>query len=162
MAVAIPLIMVAGAALSAYGAYQQGQAKKAASQYNAELRERDATIAHQQAEADVDIFRRRAAQTHGSIVAGYGASGVTLEGSPIDVLAMSQENAAMDEQIIRYKGNLKAMGYHDSAALERLSGESAERQGTLNAASQFLMGMGQAGATYAAGTRNVPGTRSYM
>lgn len=160
MAVAIPFIMVAGAALSAYGAVQSAQAQKTAAQYNAALNERNATIAHQQAEADAQMQERRARQVHGSIVAGYGAAGVEGE-SMLDVLSMSAQQAALDESTIRYRGNLKAMGYHDNAALDRMAGETAERQGYLNAASSFLMGMGQAGATYAAGARRIPGTQAY-
>ena len=161
MAVAIPFIMIAGAAISAYGAIQSAQAQKAASQYNAALNERNATIATQQAEADVQMHRRQVAQQEGAIIAGYGASGVTLEGSPLDVLAMSETQAALDEKTIRYRANLKAMGYHDNATLDRMAGKTAEQQGYLNAASQFLTGVGQAGAASAAGGRRIPGTVSY-
>ncbi|MGH8743488.1 MAG: hypothetical protein ACREUY_04340, partial [Burkholderiales bacterium] len=104
MAQAIPIIMLAGAALSAYGAIQQANAQKQASQFNAALNERNATIAVQQAGADALQVRRHAAQVQGAAVAGYGASGVTLEGSPLDVLSDSAAQASLAESTVRYRG----------------------------------------------------------
>jgi hypothetical protein len=45
MAMAIPVVMMAGAAISAYGAIQQANAAQAAGSYNAQIRERDAAVA---------------------------------------------------------------------------------------------------------------------
>jgi hypothetical protein len=65
------------------------------------------------------------------------------------VLASSITNAKLDEATILYKGNLKAMGYHDSATLNNMGAATAERQGGLNAASEILTGVSRAGSTYA-------------
>ena len=154
MAAAIPLVMLAAAGFSAYGAIQQAQAQKQAAQFNAKLNERNATVALDQAHADALRVRRNAAQVLGAATAGYGASGVALEGSPLDVLGASAEQASLDESTVRYKGTLKAMGYHSNAELERFAGETAERQGYLNSASALLTGVGQAGvAKYTIGRR---------
>lgn len=156
MAVAIPILMIAGAALSAYGAIQQANAQKQAAQFNAKLNERNATIALDQAGADALRVRRNAAQIQGSAVAGYGASGVGLEGSPLDVLGASAEQASLDESTVRYKGTLKAMGYHSNADLEQFAGKTAEQQGYLNSASALLTGVGRAGSSYATTNRRIP------
>lgn len=160
MAVAIPIMMAAGAALSAYGAIQQGQAQKAAAGYNAQLNARNAELATLQANADAEAQNRRARQIHGAMVAGFGASGLSSD-STLDVLAMSAQQAALDEATIRYNGRLKAMGYHQGAVLDRLSGTTAEQQGYLSGASYFLTGIGTASATYASGQRRIPGTMQY-
>lgn len=149
MAVAIPFIMIAGAAISAYGAVQQAQAQKTAAQYNAGLSERNALVARQQADAAVLTQRRQAAQMHGTMVAGYGASGVELEGSPLDVMAYSVSLAKLDEANIRYRAELQAMGHQESATLDRMAGQTAEQQGYLNSASHFMTGIGRAGSSYA-------------
>ena len=156
MAVAIPILMIAGAAMSAYGAVQQANAQKQAAQFNAKLNERNATIALDQAGADALRVRRNAAQIQGSAVAGYGASGVALEGSPLDVLGASAEQASLDESTVRYKGTLKAMGYHSNAELDQFAGRTAEQQGYLNSASALLTGVGRAGSSYATANRRIP------
>lgn len=150
---AFPLIMASGAALSAVGAISQGQAAKAAHSYNAQLLERDATLALNQSGADAAMVARKAAQDQGSLVAGYGAAGVaTDEGSPVDVLRMSVANAKLDEGTVLYKGRVKATGYYNSAALERTAGKTAQQQGALNAASYLLTGAGNTAYTMSRST----------
>lgn len=154
MADPISWVMIAGAAVSAAGAYSQGQAGKAAASYNATLRERDATVALNQSSQDAIQMRARTDQFHGALVASYGASGVSSdEGSPMDALRMSAANAKLDEGMILYKGRLKALGYHDDATLNRIAGRTAEEQGYLNSASSLLVGGGRTMATYQAGKR---------
>ena len=155
VAFAIPIVMIAGAALSAYGAIQQANAQKHAAQFNAKLNERNATIAVNQASADAVRVRRNAAQIQGSAVAGYGASGVGLEGSPLDVLGASAEQASLDESTVRYKGTLKAMGYHSNAELDQFAGKTAEQQGYLNSASALMTGASRAGSSYATSNRRI-------
>jgi hypothetical protein len=154
MAMVIPAVMVAGAALSAYGAIQQANAAKAAGSYNAAIRERDATVAMQQSQADADRVALQGKRVEGSLLANYGAAGVASdEGSPLDVLADSASQNQLDQETIKYKGRLKAMGYQGDAALSRMGAEVAEDQGPLNAASHLLTGAGRAGSTYMAGQR---------
>ena len=145
MAAAIPALMLSGAAISAVGAISQANAQKAASSYNATLRERDATIATNQAGQDAQQVRWAAQRAQGSLVAGTGASGITQEGSPLDVLAMSASQAKLDEETVLYKGKLKASGYMSDAALSRAQGKVAMQQGELGAASYLIGGAGQAG-----------------
>lgn len=161
MAVAIPLMMLAGTAISAFGAVSQANAQKAAHQFNAQLAERDATVAVQQADAEATRLRREAERVEGSLIAGFGASGLTVEHSALDVLADSAMQSQLDIETLKYRGNLKAMGYHDTAALERVAGETAVQQGQLRAASEILTGVGRAGASYSAGARRIPGTNTF-
>lgn len=150
MADPISWVMVGGAAISAAGAYSQGQAGKAAAGYNTRLRERDAITALSQANQDAIQFSQRAQQAHGTLLAGYGASGVsTNEGSPMDALRMSAANAKYDEGAILYKGRLKATGYYDDAQLNRMAGRTAEEQGYMNSASSLLVGAGRSMSTRA-------------
>lgn len=153
MAVAIPIMMVAGAAISAAGAMQQARAQSSASEYNAQLAERNAILARSQTEADTAVFRQQAELKQGSLIAAYGASGVTGEGSPADILAMSAANAKRDENMIRYKGDLTAMGYRETAVLDRMQGRQAIEGGNYAAASSLLTGAGNAMSGYTAATR---------
>lgn len=161
MAAAIPMVIMAGAAISAMGAIAQGNAAKSAANYNAQINERDAVVALDQSRQDAYRVRLQGQQAQGSLLAGYGAAGVsTDEGSPLDVLRMSAANAKLDEETVRYKGRLKATGYYSEAALNRYSGETAQTQSRYRAASELLTGIGRAGVTYAAGQRGLTRTGS--
>jgi hypothetical protein len=147
---AIPIVMMAGAGISALGALSQANAAQASASYNANLRELDAGVALDQANRDAVQVRRAGQMAQGSALAGYGASGVaTDEGSPLDVLSMSAGQAKLDEETVLYKGRMKASGYQSAAALERFGGKTAKRQGYLNAASYLIGGAGQAAYTHA-------------
>lgn len=148
-------VMIAGAAVSAMGAIAQGNAAKSAHQYNAKLREQDAQVALAQSSVDAWRVSQKGAQAHGSFIANIGASGGSVEDA-MDALRMSISNAKLDEETVKYHGQLAATGLRNNAALERQSGEVAQQQGYLNAASSFLTGAGQAGATQAASNRGVP------
>ena len=153
MAEAIAITTLAGAALSAYGSIQQAEAAKNAAQYNADLNTRQATITYQQAAVESDRLRRHQAQVQGAAVAGYGASGVDLEGSPTDVLAFSAAQQQLDLETLNYNANLKAMGYTSNAELDRMAAKTAVQQGDLMAASSFLTGVGNAGTNYMYATK---------
>lgn len=137
MAAALPFISIAFTAISAIS---QGQAAKNEANYNAQIAERNAGVARDQAAADADAQRRHATQVLGSARAAYGASGVTAEGSPLDVLTMSASNAELDRQNILYRGELKAMGYQDTARLDRSRAGAAAKNGYFGAASAVLTG----------------------
>ena len=149
MAAVFPLAMMAGAALSAYGAIQQGQQAKKAAEYNAQLRTRDSQLALDQAGQEAQQVRWAGQRTHGTLLANYGAAGVTSEGSPMDVLAASASQAKLDEETVLYKGRMKSTGYLSDAALNRVQGENAVQQSQLNAASYLIGGAGQAAYGYA-------------
>jgi|GEM_PF-1916027 len=144
MAAAIPFLMAGGAVISAAGAMSAAKAQAQAAEYNAQQSTTNATMALDQARANVASHQRQTAQVQGSLVAGVGASGVTMEGSPSDVLQMSVANASLDEQNITYAGRVKATGYYNDAALSRFSGKTAIQQGYYNAASSLLTGAGRA------------------
>ena len=152
MAEMIATTMMAGAAISAAGAIGQANAAKAAATYNAELRERDAFVAMDQATQDAERVARQSRVAAGSLIAGTGASGGDTT-DVLDVLRSSYQESKLDEANILYKGRLKAMGYRESAELDRYQGDVAQQQGYLNSASQFLVGAGRTTWSYADATR---------
>lgn len=145
MAMAIPILMVGGALISAVGAMSAAKANAQAANYNATIASQNAQVSLDQASAQVAIQQKQARQVEGSLIASVGASGVTMEGSPTDVLQMSVTNAALDAETIKYEGRLKATGYANQAELDRIAAKTATQQGYLTAASSLLTGAGQAG-----------------
>lgn len=152
MAGPIAAVQMAGSSIQALGAISQANAAKSAHYYNAQILERDAEVALQQASVDAWRTRQQGQFAQGDLIAGVGASGGSTD-ETMDVFRMSIANAKLDEETVLYKGKLKAVGYYNDAALERQSGIVAQRQGYMNAASSLLTGAGQAGATYVAGSR---------
>ena len=138
-----PLI---AALIMAAGKVKEGQAKKKAGEHDAQVAGRDAAVARDQANAEVLRQQKVARRTIGAARAAYGAAGVTIEGSPLDVLEESAVNAELDSQTIRYRGELRALGATDAAALSRFEGRQAERAGYVNAAGQIFGSMGGASA----------------
>ncbi len=135
-----------GTAFSVVGALSQGQQQSTASNYNAGVAQNNAIASRQQAAANAEAHERKARQQLGSIRAGYGASGVGMEGSPMDVLESSAMMAELDRQNILYGGELRASGYESTAGLELMKGENAVTSSYYNAGSALLIGGAKAGA----------------
>lgn len=146
LAVAAPYLQAAGTAFSVIGALNQGRAASDAANYNAAVASRNAVVAQQQAAADAERQRRENVLRQGQIRAGYGASGVTLEGSPLDVLENSAAMGELDRQTILYKGRLRSMGSEETAALDVMQGENAITQSYLRAGSELFTGASKAKA----------------
>lgn len=135
---------VAATAIAAAGAIRQGQAAANAAEYNAELAEQNATASRQQAAANAAASDREARKRLGAIEATVGASGVAMEGSPLDILQESALNAELDRQNILYGGETRSRGYESTATLERYRGDEAETAGYMRAGSELIGGYGRA------------------
>jgi hypothetical protein len=136
----VTIITAAAAAVSALGSIQQGRAAAAAANTNAAVASRNAGIAAQQAKADAEAKQRQVDQMMGAARAAYGASGVTPEGSPLDVLSASASLGELDRQNVLYKGRLREIGFQDTAAIETSSASAALTRGMFNAGSALLKG----------------------
>ncbi len=140
MAFAIPALMIASAAIAAYGAIQQGQANKAAAKYNAAVNEQNAVLSRQEAnDAAMQADRERYMRL-GSIRAAAGKSGVQAQGSVLDVIGDAASQSELQRQQIIYRGELKARGYNNTATLDEFSGSQAQTAGYLKAGSALLSG----------------------
>ena len=137
---------VAGTAMAVIGALNQGQQAKSAANYNATVATNNAVASRQQAAANAEAQARKARLQMGAMRAGYGASGITMEGSAMDVLEQSAATAELDRQNILYGGELKAGGYQSTAGLELMRGEHAETSSYFNAGSSLLSGAAKMGA----------------
>jgi hypothetical protein len=136
----IPALLAASAAVSTAGAITSsiGQAKLA--NFNARVAEQDAASARQQGEAEASRRRRAAARALGRQRAAFGAAGVTVEGSPLDLLedlAAEQEIEALD---IRRRGILRARELSIGAQRSRFQAGVALEKGAFGATSQALSG----------------------
>lgn len=158
LAVVIAGIVVSaiGAGVSAYSAYQQGQAISQQSALNALIAKRNAELAAEKAnllkmstELESEKFRKQAKLLKASQETLYAKSGVSMAGTPIVVMAETQRQADIDDIAIRYAGNTEVAialaqkaQQEQASLLYKMQGSQARIAGTLNAGGSFLSGLG--------------------
>lgn len=138
---------IIGGIASAVGAIQSANAQAAAADYNAKIADRNAIVAEQNrqlalqtASIDADEKRRENRRNLSSMRAAYGASGLDLAGSPLDVLTDSATEMELDAQRVEYEGRvrgregaLEVLGYQEKATLSRMEKKSAKTAGMIGA-----------------------------
>ena len=129
-----------GTVFSAFSAIQQGSAAKSAADYNAALYERNAQITRQNAQIQEERQRRMAAMRAGANRAAIGGSGVTVEGSALDLLESNAAQEELDALMIRWNADNTATGMEANAELERRSGRNARTSSFTGAGSALLLG----------------------
>ena len=130
-------ILAAGTAISAIGAIQQGQNAAAASDYNARLQERNATIQRQQSQENARrqerINRKRIGSKRNALVS-------------LDVLEDDAMEAELERLSILYEGGIGAETSQLNADLMRQRGQAGRQAGAFSAAGTLLAGAGEVGA----------------
>lgn len=132
--------LVAAAGLTAANQISQGFASNAMARHAASVSEGYAAAARDQAAYDEARAREGARRALGARKAAYGGAGVTLEGTPIDVLGDTATDAEMDALSLRRRGELSAWGHLNDAAASRLRGAAGLRSGLLEGGSTLLTG----------------------
>lgn len=140
-------LAIAGTVASAAGSIYQGQQQAAASEFNASVARQNAQISQQRADAEADRHRRQIARLMGAQSTAFAASGVTGAGSPVEVLADTAAEGALDERLIRYGGALDARAFETEARMEEFQARQARIGGFVGAGTALLTG----GATIAGG-----------
>lgn len=133
-------LMAVGTATSVAGSLMSGAGAANAAEYNAAIARRNAAIARSQATADAADKRRSNNRTLGAIHAVYGSSGLTLNGSSLDVLADTAAEQELDARRIEYKGDLRVMDQMERAALLEAQAESARTASYLSAFGNLVSG----------------------
>ena len=151
---------VVGTGLSVISAFGSGDAAQDAAAYNARLLEQRAYSAEQEGQQEAgrlyDINRRKRA----SATAAFGASGADVNlGSPVDVMADLAGQAALDEEIARWRGRKQATAFRNDAAAKRWEGEQAASAAQARAGTMLLTGFGRISGGFGGGATSYnPGT----
>lgn len=122
------VLMAVGAAASFSSAMNRADSAKSTAEYNANIARSNAAATRQQGDANAAAQQRKARLAIGQARAGFGASGVALEGSPIDVLEQSAASAELDRQNILYGSETRARAYETQAGMELWQGEQQASQ----------------------------------
>jgi hypothetical protein len=141
MAMALTLV---GAVVSAAGAISQGNAQAAAANYNAKVAERNKVATLEQTYTEVENQRSKNRKMIGEMRSAYGANGLEMAGTPLDVISDTVAEQEYDVQKQKYVGRMKAMGFSEQAALSRMEAKSAKKAGYIGAASSLIGGLSDA------------------
>lgn len=122
----------ANAAIQRAGAYnnaaiqQKADAEAAADEYNATIALKNSVYAGYEKDVALAELDRTAYRLNGSLIAGYGASGVSSNsGSALDVLADSTASAARDRLNTTFNYNIQVENYTDQAKLDNAAANNA-------------------------------------
>jgi hypothetical protein len=93
----------------------QNEAQAQNLEYNQEVAERNAATARTAGEAQGRQLRLKQARLAGSVAAGYGGSGVTMAGTPLEV--MNENTRLMENDLLtqRYNTEVQAGGFDTQA-----------------------------------------------
>jgi hypothetical protein len=94
------------------------------------------------------MFRLSFNRDQGANVAAIGASGIKMEGSPLEVLRDNAANAESDALRIRKGGEIEAESFRRQARNLRQGGRAARQAGDIGAAAGLLQGSVQGYSAY--------------
>lgn len=135
-------VAAASALMSAFGAARQGQAQKAALNYDATQMGIQKAQALAQGVQSEDQVRQNSRQQLGKEIAAFGAAGVGYGGSSADSLRQSAVDQEMDALRTRYKAKLAGYGYGQQETIDRAEAGQAGTNGALLAGAALLKGLG--------------------
>lgn len=139
------VISAIGTAVSVVSAIGGAMTQRDSAKYNAKVAENNAIASRQQAAANAEAQQRDARMRIGQMEANYAASGVSLEGSPLEILEQSARNSEMDRLNILYGGELRAGNYGAEAQLNSSRASSAMTSGFVRAGSELMSGAARYG-----------------
>lgn len=154
MSGAEPFILAASTAVQVVGAISSANAESAAAKRNADIAERNRILAQQDsimAQRTADIASEDQARSNrrqlADLRANIGASGLEFSGSPIDMLADTSIEMALDQRRISYEGTVRAregeieaINYAEEAAAQRQKAKNARSSGYYSAGAALLSG----------------------
>lgn len=135
-----PALAVVGAVSGFLGSDDENQAQAAAFQQQAAQAALQKEAAAWQAKQDIVDLKRAAYKTLGNIRASYASSGVTVDGSPMDVLEASANLAQLDVDRRTKLGTFQEKGFVAAGQMASALAADQRSAGTFNKASSFLSG----------------------
>lgn len=152
-------IMLASAAMSAYGQVQQGQAASAQAKseqnmanYNAQLAEREAGMTEQKTMLQQRQQAEEAERRRSTMRANMGTAGVvSTSGTPLLIQAQQAEQDELQNLMIGFEGAEQARALRSEGTLQRIQGRISKKAGSaartgsfIGAGSTLLSGFGSA------------------
>ena len=145
---AFAILGLAGAGLSAYGSWMQGDAQHDAANYNAALMEQQAKLVEQASASETELANERARELKASQRAAVSKAGARSDsGTPL--LLLAEQAGKMQRDILEMRRNraIEATSIRHGASMKRYEGDMAKDAARMNAFTTILGGTAQYGAT---------------
>jgi hypothetical protein len=148
----------AGAAFQSLGVLQQSESQASAYEYNRKVALQNARVVREQGRADAAQQRVVSTKALGAMRANYGASGVAMDGSALDILEESTMQAELENQNILYNAEVQAIGYINQARVYKYAASTTRTGGFLSSAAAALGGAASVMASLPVGSSQTVGT----
>lgn len=130
----IEIFLLAGTAFSVAQSITAANNQAKLASHDAQVAEQNAQLAERQAETDAARQRRDAARALGKRRTAVGAAGVSVEGSPLDLLEDLATESALEVLGIRNQGALRARDFRIGAARTEFQARAGKQSAALGAA----------------------------
>ena len=149
MAGAAIAAIVVGTGITAYGAMKSGQNANMIAQRNAQIMNRNATIAQQNAEFNAKLQERDDRRKRASQEGAKQKSGVEIyDGTNLIAFADQEWTDEINAELIRRGGQNTAANLRMQAGVTIAEGQAAKSAGYASAGGSLLTGLGSAGVSY--------------
>ena len=144
---------VIGAGITAYGQIQQGKTANMLAQRNAQIMNRNATIAQQNAEFNAKLKERedRRRRKYQEVAAGQGIE--IYDGTNLIAFANQEWTDEINAELIRRGGQNEAANLRMQAGVTIAEGQAAKSAGYTAAGGSLMTGLGSAGMDYRVGKK---------
>ena len=146
--IAAVAVAVAAAAASAAGTMVASRQQAAQLDYQKDVARQEGERARLEAAAQEEAVRRKALFVRGQQEAGFAASGVTLEGSPLASLENTAVESELDALSARYQGGAQQWKQKAQARLYGAQASATRTQSYFEGGSKLLGGLAEAGGMY--------------
>jgi uncharacterized membrane protein YgcG len=136
---------IIGAVVGAAGSLVSGMMAAQQSQQQAAIYERQAAAERAQAAFNAQQQEDKAIKIISSQRTAMLGAGVSLAGTPSDVLLDTTRMASLDNQAIKYNGEIKAQNFEMQAQLFRSKAAGQQVAGAFGAISPLIKGFGGGG-----------------
>ena len=134
---------VIGGVFGAFGAVQNARSQIKMARYNERIATENAMLFREKAKRDASYVKEMGLKHLGAMKASVGASGVTMDGSFLDVLHESARNVKRDELETIYQGELQARAAMQEAKMATLQRQAVKKALPFQMASSLLGGVSQ-------------------
>jgi hypothetical protein len=141
-------IGVFGSLIQAVGAMQQANAQSAEYKAKAAMNKRQAQIERIKGTYEADRLRDKGERIYGSQRAAYSDAGVTLEGTPTNVISESVSENQLDVQAVLWGQTIAGQNYDYQSKIDLMNAKSSKKAGFFAALSPILSGFSQLSSAY--------------
>jgi hypothetical protein len=141
IALAAAASSLAASGMAAYGSMKTGQETAAANNYNADVSTIRGQEAQQSADAQAQVVDQQNREKYGQAAAAYGAAGVDMSGSPLEVMHSLALKGELNRRLTVYNGTVQNQTDTQQAALDKYQATSAVEAGATKAGSSLLTGV---------------------